>query len=74
MPLETTSIPDTWGSYSLSLEIDASLDGQLIQIGFSNVASNYEGSGVFYDNINFYIDGSVATESKSLSDVKAMFR
>ncbi len=48
---DMTAIPDTWGGFSLSIPIDASLSGQLIQIGFSNVASNYLSSGIFYDNI-----------------------
>jgi hypothetical protein len=30
---------------------DPLLQGQLLQIGFATTASNFEGSGVFYDNI-----------------------
>jgi hypothetical protein len=52
---DMTSIPDTWGSYSLSIFIDASLEGQILQFGFMNWASNYEGSGIFYDNLNFNV-------------------
>jgi hypothetical protein len=48
-----TSIPSAWGTYSLSLSIDPGLVGQLLQFGFENNASNYQSSGVFYDNINF---------------------
>jgi hypothetical protein len=33
------------------LEIDAGLVDQLLQVGFSATASNFEPSGVFYDNI-----------------------
>ena len=51
--VDMTSIPDTWGSYSLSIFIDPSLEGQILQFGFVNWASNYEGSGIFYDNLNF---------------------
>ena len=74
--LDTTNIPATWGSYSLQITIDGSLDGQLLQIGFSNKATNYEGSGVFYDNINFYIDetGPVPNEDKAWGDLKALYR
>ncbi len=72
--MDMTTIPATWGDYSLSLAIDGTLDGQLIQIGFASTASNYEGSGVFYDNIDFYIEGPVATQEKSLSGVKSLFR
>ena len=48
---DTTAIPVTWGTYSIALEIDAGLVGQLLQYGFSNTATNYQGSGIFYDNI-----------------------
>jgi len=51
--IDTTSIPITWGTYSLSIFIDASLNGQLLQFGFLNNASNYESSGVLYDNVCF---------------------
>ena len=48
---DMTAIPATWGTYEVSFAIDAGLVGQLLQYGFSNTATNYEGSGVFYDNI-----------------------
>ena len=50
---DMTNIDDLWESYSLSIYIDPSLEGQILQIGFVNWASRYEGSGIFYDNINF---------------------
>ena len=37
--------------YEISLEIDATLEGQVVQFGYSATASNDEPSGVFYDNI-----------------------
>jgi hypothetical protein len=46
------AIPTTWDTYSIDIDIDSSLAGQIIQFGFANTASNYEGSGVYYDNIN----------------------
>lgn len=52
---DMTSIPTTWGGYAIGIEIDASLDGQVLQIGFMNEATNFEGSGIFYDNIDFNI-------------------
>ncbi|MEZ4386431.1 MAG: hypothetical protein R3D98_02400 [Candidatus Krumholzibacteriia bacterium] len=70
---DMTSIPTTWNDYSLQITIDAGLVGQLLQIGFANTASNYEGSGVFYDNISFRADGAVATEAHSWSGVKSLF-
>jgi len=71
---DMTAIPTTWGSFSISIDIDASLDGQLLQIGFQNIATLYEGSGVFYDNINFHPTGPVATEERSFGAVKSLFR
>ena len=50
---DTTAISTEWGTYSLSIFIDPSLEGQILQFGFINFASNAEGSGIFYDNINF---------------------
>jgi hypothetical protein len=49
---DMTSIPDTWSTYTLSIAIDPSLEGQLLQIGFSNRATAFLGSGVFYDNVD----------------------
>jgi hypothetical protein len=48
---DTTNLPDTWMRYEVSLVIDASLDGQVVQFGFSATATNDEPSGVFYDNL-----------------------
>ncbi|MEM6641281.1 MAG: thrombospondin type 3 repeat-containing protein [Pseudomonadota bacterium] len=50
---QTTAIPDTWARYTLSIEITDDLVGQLLQIGFATNASNFEPSGVFYDNLRF---------------------
>lgn len=49
--LDTTNLPATWGNFSVSIDVDGSLVGQLFQFGFSTTASNYEPSGNFYDNI-----------------------
>jgi hypothetical protein len=54
-----TSIPTTWGGYYLGISIDASLEGQALQFGFLNTATNYEGSGVFYDNVSFHFHSVV---------------
>lgn len=50
--VDMTNVPSTWGTYSAQIPIGASLSGQIIQFGFSNYATGYNGSGVFYDNIN----------------------
>jgi len=51
--LSTTAFGTDWGTRTLSLEIDNSLVGQLLQFGFSTTATNYTPSGVLHDNINF---------------------
>ena len=56
--VEMTNIPDTWDRYSISISIDPSLQGQLLQFGFVSWASRYEGSGIFYDNVVFRLPGT----------------
>ena len=51
LTVDMTTIPATWGGFWIAIEIDASLEGQILQIGFANVASNYVSSGVYYDNV-----------------------
>ena len=71
--VDMTNIPATWADYSLAITIDASLEAQLLQFGFLSLATNYEGSGVFYDNLNFHA-GAVATESITWGAVKSLFQ
>lgn len=59
---DMTAIPATWNRYSISITIDAGLVGQLLQIGFSNLCSNYVSSGIFYDNIVVHNAVSTAVE------------
>ncbi|MBN1826996.1 MAG: hypothetical protein JW958_12100 [Candidatus Eisenbacteria bacterium] len=70
---DMTTTPVTWTGYLLSIDI-AGLDNQILQIGFSTTATNYEGCGVFYDNVNFAPDGSTAVENESWGGVKSLFR
>jgi hypothetical protein len=70
---DMTSIPTTWSTYVLHIDIDASLEGQLLQIGFANTTTNYQPSGIFYDNVDFY-SGPVATEQTSWGNVKSLYR
>lgn len=72
--VDMTSIPATWGGYSVSLAIDESLAGQILQFGFASTATNYEGSGIFYDNINFDVETPTATRSMTWGGVKALYR
>ena len=53
--VDMTNVPSEWESYMLSIYIDPSLQGQILQFGFLNTATNYEGSGVFYDNVVFRV-------------------
>jgi hypothetical protein len=50
---DMTPIPAAWNTYSISIAIAPGLVGQILQFGFLNTASNYKGSGVFYDNVSF---------------------
>lgn len=40
-----------WSSFTIELDIGADLEGQILQVGFVNTASDFEGSGIFYDNL-----------------------
>lgn len=51
--VNTTAIPTTWNTYTISISIGGGLVGQLLQFGFANDASNYVASGVFYDNVDW---------------------
>ena len=56
--LDTTNLPASWATYSITLDLsDSALVGQILQFGFSTVASNFEGAGNFYDNISFCAPG-----------------
>jgi hypothetical protein len=71
---DMTFISSVWSDHALQLPIDSSLPGQIFQFGFMNVATYWEGSGIFYDNINFYLDGYIATQESSWGGVKALYR
>lgn len=43
----------TAGNKSIQIVLDAAADGKILQWGFSAVASNYEASGRWYDNVTF---------------------
>jgi len=47
-----------WNTYQISLNLsDAALAGQILQFGFNTVTTQYDDSGVFYDNICFNTTG-----------------
>jgi hypothetical protein len=70
----TTAIPASFNTYSISLAIDASLVGQILQFGFTNTATHYAGSGVFYDNLSWSRDTATPVAPKSWGAVKALYR
>jgi hypothetical protein len=53
---DMTAIPTTWGTYSIELTIDSGLVGQILQFGFVTRATNFQGSGIFYDNLNVEVE------------------
>jgi hypothetical protein len=52
----TDNLTDEWVRLEIELAITAELEGQLLQIGFVNMASDLEGSGVLYDNLQVDLD------------------
>ncbi len=55
---ETTALPTTWGTFTITITITPALVGQLLQFGFSNTATLYQSSGIFYDNVHFFFAGN----------------
>jgi hypothetical protein len=53
--LDTSTLPGNWGTYSIRLNLEESMDGMILQIGFSATSSYNVASGVFYDNLSFGI-------------------
>ena len=50
---DMTTIAGVWQRYTIDIVIDAAWVGQVLQFGFDNNATNFDPSGVFYDNIVF---------------------
>ena len=70
--IDMTTVPATWSTYSLQLALDGGLVGQILQFGFTTLASNYEASGVYYDNVTFeamlFVDGFESGDLSRWSD------
>jgi hypothetical protein len=70
---DMTNISDEWGGSFLIIEIDEELVGQILQIGFSSTSTNFDPTGIFYDNIVWEEDyttsvpGGVPTLGATLS-------
>ena len=71
---DMTTIPSTWGTFSLSIPIDPSLVGQILQFGFANTTTHYQGSGVFYDDISFTHGSVVPTKPRTWGSLKSQYR
>jgi len=56
--LDTSSISQSsWETFSISLDLaDPLLDGQLLQVGFENFATNFDNTGVYYDNVSLRVN------------------
>lgn len=66
--VETTTASITeWRTGSISITIDNNWTGFIFQIGFMNTATQYQNSGVFYDNVLFN-QATGVTGTVSLSD------
>lgn len=53
--VDMTNISNTeWATFTISLDLsDPLLVGQILQFGFNTVTTEYDNSGVYYDNISF---------------------
>ncbi len=71
--IDMTNTPATWTDYTITVDVTG-LDGQILQFGFMSTCANYEPSGVFYDNVVFSPDGTVATDEITLDGIKALYR
>jgi hypothetical protein len=69
---DMTTTPVTWTGYQLSIDL-AGLDNQILQIGFSTTATNYEPCGIFYDNVNFF-EQMTPVDETTWGAVKALYR
>ena len=71
VPIDMTGIPATWDRYSITLDLtDPLLEGQILQVGFRNTASDFEGSGSFYDNVDArLVGGGGGAELRPLPEI-----
>ncbi|MBT1449352.1 glycoside hydrolase family 16 protein [Glaciecola sp. XM2] len=51
--LDMTDVSNTdWARFSLELALGENLDGHILQFGFSNSATAFNPSGIYYDNVD----------------------
>ncbi|NND60465.1 MAG: hypothetical protein HKN49_09385 [Gammaproteobacteria bacterium] len=66
--IDMTNVTLSWTGGVIPLEITADIEGHILQIGFSSTASNFQGSGVFYDNLLFAPQGFVDSDGDGVGD------
>ena len=70
---DMTTVPETWGTYSVTLTIDPTLVGQLLQFGFMDTQTGYDPTVIFYDNIQFAPDQATPVNHTSWGMVKSLY-
>lgn len=72
--VEETDISVDWRRYTLHIDLThPDLEGQFLQIGFLNVETYYEGSGIFYDNVDFYMHDTAVGSTPALARLDQNF-
>ena len=52
---DASTLTTEWETRSVTLTVTEEMDGMILQFGFTNVASNYDPSGVLFDNLDVSI-------------------
>lgn len=52
---DTSTLGTTWETRSIEITITSEMAGMLLQFGFANTATNYDPTGIIYDNVSFKI-------------------
>lgn len=52
---DTSTLGATWETRSIEITITDDMTGMLLQFGFANTATNYDPTGIIYDNVSFEI-------------------
>ena len=72
---DMTNIPDTWGNYLAMFTIQPGWDGDVLRFGFASIATSYDPTVIFYDNVKFCPDGWATPASKqSWGALKSLYR
>ncbi len=52
---DTSTLTSTWETRSIEITLTSEMSGMLLQFGFANTATNYNPTGIIYDNVSFKI-------------------